>query len=144
MSAIVDEVVGRIHQDTSTAKIFIDSANKCLEILWLGKVDYDDYQKTMLEAKRLVDEEGYGHAIINRLQLDEISPDSALWLKKEFIKIHLKPIINKLQKVATVESKSTFSRFYSNSLTLATKVIYPNLSIKSFGGRDEALTWINN
>ena len=136
------EIAEKVHQALGTATIFTDDSCKLLEIQWRGKVDFDDYKKTMLEAGRLVDEENYCHAIINRLNLGEVSPDSAVWLKKEFVKVHLKPIINKLKKVATVESKSSFSRFYSNSLTLATKVVYPSLSIKSFGTKEEALSWM--
>ncbi len=131
-----------VHRSYRTSNIVIDEERKFLEIRWKGKVDYDDYKKTMLEAGRLVEEENFSQAIINRLELDEISPESALWLKKEFVKVHLKPIINKLKKVATVESKSAFSRFYSNSLTLAIKVVYPGLSIKSFSSKEEAFGWM--
>ena len=137
------EITGKIHQSTPTANIYVENENgPLLEIEWLGKVDTEDYKSTMLEAKRLVEEEGYGHAIINRLKLDEINPDSAIWLKKEFVKVHLKSITKNLKKVATVESKSAFSRFYSNSLTLSAKVIYPSLSIKSFPSKETALDWI--
>ena len=142
MIAQLEEVELVNYQSLNTAIIYVDPKIKLLEIEWLGKVDPEEYKSTMLEAARLVGEERYGHAIINRLKLDEVSPDSALWLKKEYVKVHLKPIINKLKKVATVESKSAFSRFYSNSLTLATKVVYPSLSIKSFGYKEEALEWM--
>lgn len=135
------ESANTVHQTTKTATILIDPVAKLLEIQWLGVVDSNDYQKTMMEAKNLV-AQGYKYAIINRLKLEVIHPDSALWLKKEFVKEHLKPVINNLSKVATVESKSAFSRFYSNSLTLAIKVIYPNLSIKSFSSKEEALSWM--
>ncbi|MEM9337986.1 MAG: hypothetical protein AAGA66_04605 [Bacteroidota bacterium] len=131
-----------IHQAYKTSTIYVDKSRKFLEIRWLGRVDFDDYKQTMLEAGRLVGEEGFQNAIINRLELEEISPDAAVWLKKEFVKVHLRPIVNTLKKVATVESKSAFSRFYSNSLTLAIKVVYPSLSIKSFSSKEEAFTWM--
>lgn len=131
-----------LHKSTPTANLHVDRNLKLLEVEWLGKVHHSDYQNVLLEANRLVKEEGIEHAILNRLKLDEISPDSALWLKKEFIKEHLKPIIGKLKSCATVEAKSAFSRFYSNSLTLAVKVIYPSLSIKSFPTKEAAMIWM--
>lgn len=134
--------IGTVHKSTTTANLHVDRNLKLLEVEWLGKVDHGDYQMILLEANRLVKEEGIEHAILNRLNLDEISPDSALWLKKEFIKVHLKPIIGKLKNCATVEAKSAFSRFYSNSLTLAVKVIYPSLSIKSFPSKETAIAWM--
>ncbi|MEQ9405164.1 MAG: STAS/SEC14 domain-containing protein [Cyclobacteriaceae bacterium] len=141
MTTATDSIIGVLHQSTPTANIYLDKDAKLLEIEWLGKVGSHDYQKTMMEARNLVGD-GYSQVIINRMRLEEINPDSALWLKKEFIKVHLKPVIHNLKKVATVESKSAFSRFYSNSLTLAVKVIYPSLSIKSFPSKDDALEWM--
>ncbi len=130
-----------LYLGTSTGNVYVDPDQDLLEIKWQGKVDFNDYKKVMMAARDLVGE-GYGNAIINRLELEEINPDSALWLKKEFIKVHLKPVIHNLKKVATIESKSAFSRFYSNSLTLAAKVIYPSLSIKSFATKEEAMNWM--
>ena len=132
------------YKELETADAALDYESKTLQINWKGNVDFEDYQEVLLSAVKLAEEGKLINLVLNRLNLVELNVECRVWLKNDFLKGYAKPVIPLLRKVATVEAKSTWGRFYTNAITKTVSIVYPNMSFKSFSSEDEAYDWIGS
>ena len=126
----------------STAQLEVDFEKKFLLLTWNGKVDLEDYKTILTKAVEISGVHNLHNVIINRLKLEELSTECRIWMKSHFLKTIVKPLIPKLTKVATVESKSVIGQVYTNTISKTVGLVYPNLKFKSFKTQREALEWI--
>ena len=124
-----------------TASLTVDFSNSFLIINWLGRVDFEDYKTVLLKASDIADVHNIQNVIINRLNLRELNTESRVWMKNHFLKKVVRPLIPKLAKVATIESRSPIGQVYSKTISKTVSLVYPNLSFKSFGSEIEAYQW---
>jgi len=126
----------------STAELDVDFEKKFLLLTWNGKVELDDYKNILTKAVEISGVHNLHSVIINRLKLEELSTECRIWMKSHFLKTIVKPLIPKLSKVATVESKSVIGQVYTSTISKTVGLIYPNLKFKSFKTQEEAMDWV--
>lgn len=126
----------------NTATLTVDFSDKFLLITWHGVVDFEEYKSVLTKAVEITDVHGIQNVVINRLDLKELNTECRVWMKNYFLKKLVKPIIPKLSKVATIESRSAIGQIYSKTISKTVSLVYPNLTFKSFASEAEAHHWI--
>lgn len=126
----------------NTATLTVDFSDKFLLITWHGVVDFEEYKSVLTKAVEITDVHGIQHVVINRLDLKELNTECRVWMKNYFLKKLVKPIIPKLSKVATIESRSAIGQIYSKTISKTVSLVYPNLTFKSFSSESDAHHWI--
>ncbi len=124
-----------------TASLTVDFAGRFLLITWHGRVAFEDYKKVLITAAEIVEIHDITNVIINRLDLLELNTESRVWMKNYFLKKLVRPLIPKLSKVATIESRSAIGQIYSKTISKTVSLVYPNLSFRSFDSEIEAYKW---
>ncbi len=126
----------------NTASLTVDFSEKFLLITWHGVVDFEEYKSVLTKAVEITDVHGIQNVLINRLDLKELNTECRVWMKNYFLKKLVKPIIPKLSKVATIESRSAIGQIYSKTISKTVSLVYPNLTFKSFSSEADAHHWI--
>lgn len=127
----------------NTATLTVDFSDKFLLITWHGIVDFEEYKAVLTKAVEITDVHGIDNVVINRLDLKELNTECRIWMKNYFLKKLVKPIIPKLSKVATIESRSAIGQIYSKTISKTVSLVYPNLTFKSFSSEADAHNWIS-
>ncbi len=127
--------------EQKTATLSVDFQSGFLLITWHGRVDFEEYKNVLTKARDIADVHGVRNVIINRLDLQELNTECRVWMKNHFLKEMVRPLIPKLSKVATIESRSAIGQIYSKTISKTVSLVYPNLSFKSFGSEIEAYKW---
>ena len=127
----------------NTATLTVDFSDRFLLITWHGVVDFEEYKTILTKAVEITDVHGIQNVVINRLDLKELNTECRVWMKNTFLKKLVKPVIPKLSKVATIESRSAIGQIYSNTISKTVSLVYPNLTFKSFGSESDAHNWIS-
>ncbi len=124
-----------------TATLAVDFSAGFLLITWHGKVDFEEYKKVLTKASEIAEAHGIDKVIINRLDLRELNTECRIWMKNEFLPKTVRPLIPRLSKVATIESRSAMGQIYSKTISKTVSLVYPNLSFKSVSSEIEAYKW---
>lgn len=126
---------------TSTSTLDLDIENSITIVSFRGKVKFDEYKEALMKAVDLVGEHRLENVMMNRLEIGELEPECRLWVKNEYLKVHIKPLIPNIHKVAVIESTSIVGAFYGKALYSALSLIYPNLTFKYYDTVQEGLNW---
>lgn len=126
----------------NTATLSVDFSERFLLITWHGVVDFEEYKAVLTKAVDITDVHGIQNVVINRLDLKELNTECRVWMKNYFLKNLVKPIIPKLSKVATIESRSAIGQIYSKTISKTVSLVYPNLTFKSYASEADAHNWI--
>lgn len=126
---------------TSTTSLDLDMENSIAVVSFRGKVKLEEYKEALMKAVDLVGEYGLENVMMNRLEIGELEPECRLWVKNEYLKVHIKPHIPNIHKVAVIESTSIIGAFYGKALYSALSLIYPNLTFKYYDTVEEGLNW---
>ena len=127
--------------EQNTATLSVDFQSGFLLITWHGRVDFEEYRNVLEKAKDIAEIHQIKNVIINRLDLQELNTECRVWMKNHFLKEMVRPLIPKLSKVATIESRSAIGQIYSKTISKTVSLVYPNLSFRSFGSEIEAYKW---
>ncbi|MEM9324792.1 MAG: hypothetical protein AAGA85_04015 [Bacteroidota bacterium] len=126
-----------------TASLLVDFPAQCLMIKWRGDVNFDEYQAVLVKATEMVEVHDIQHVIIDRLELRSLNTECRVWMKNYFLKKLVRPIIPKLTKVASIESRSAIGQVYAKTISKTVSLAYPNLTFQSFIAEQGAHEWIN-
>lgn len=124
-----------------TATVDLDAENSIVMVSFKGKVDFNEYKEALMKAVDLVDEYKLENVMMNRLEIGELDPECRVWVKNEYLKVHIKPYIPNLHKVAVIESTSIVGAFYGKALYSTLSLIYPNLTFKYYDTVQQGLNW---
>ncbi len=126
---------------SSTASVDLEKESSIVIVSFRGKVKFDEYKEALMKAVDLVGEYRLENVMMNRLEIGELAPECRLWVKNEYLKVHIKPHIPDIHKVAVIESTSIVGAFYGRALYSALSLIYPNLTFKYYDTVAEGLAW---
>jgi hypothetical protein len=128
---------------SNSATIDLDIASSIVMVSFKGKVQFDQYKDALMRTVELVTEHTIENIMMNRLEIGELDPECRIWVKNEYLKVHIKPCIPNIKKVAVVEAKSIIGAFYGKALYSALSMIYPNLTFRYCDSISQAMGWFN-
>lgn len=126
------------------ASLYHDESAKIVMFAWNGTVPLDTLKNLVMTTAELVDNEECKYIMFDRRELESYTPDAKNWLKNDFMKNNGKRLINKIDKIGAVASKSTFARLVSTLLVGVLKFYNKNMQYKMFEEVDEALDWLKD
>ena len=124
------------------SSLLIDKPNKILKVIWSGEVDKDTASVLLTRGADLVEAGSASKLLLNRKELMHFSKGAKNWIKEVLLKQRAKKLVNKVLKVATVKSSSAIGNLFSNVITSAIRMIFPNLKMNQFETEEEALYWL--
>lgn len=126
-----------------SAELTADFDRSILHVTFIGDVKFPEYKKVLLEAAELVRSKGVQKVLMDRRQINKVDAECRVWAKNEYVKVHIKPLIPKLTKVAVVDSKSIVGQLYGKAIYQTFSLIYPTLAFKFFGHMESASKWLD-
>ena len=124
-----------------STELTIDYSRKMAKIAFIGDIRFDDYKEVLLSAAELVRSQGVENIIMDRTQIEKLDAECRVWVKNEYLKVHIKPLIPKLNKVAVVDSASIVGQIYGKAIYKTLSIVYPSLTFKFFSKLDKAINW---
>jgi len=125
-----------------TTSISVDFKNKLAVGILIGDVTFQDYKEMLLAGAELARIGKIDSIIMDRREVNKLDAECRVWVKTEYLKHHVKPLIPKMRKVAVIQSKSILGQIYGQTIYKTLALFYPNLTFKSFAEIDEAKEWI--
>ena len=123
-------------------ELTVDYNRKLLKVSFIGDVKFPEYKQTLLEAAEQVRSHGVEQVILDRTKIEKVDAECRVWAKNEYVKVHIKPLIPKLTKVAVVDTKSIVGQLYGKAIYQTLSIIYPSLTFKFFGKLENAIKWL--
>ncbi|MEL6558024.1 MAG: hypothetical protein AAFQ94_07560 [Bacteroidota bacterium] len=124
-----------------STELTIDYSRKMAKISFIGDIRFDDYKEALLSAAELVRSQGVENIIMDRTRIEKLDAECRVWVKNEYLKVHIKPLIPKLNKVAVVDSASIVGQIYGKAIYKTLSLVYPSLTFKFFSKLDKAINW---
>jgi len=124
-----------------SAELTIDYSKKMAIVSFIGDIKFGDYKEVLLSAAELVRSQGVQNIIMDRTRIEKLDAECRVWVKSEYLKVHIKPLIPKLNKVAVVDSASIVGQLYGKAIYKSLSIIYPSLTFKFFSKLDKAISW---
>lgn len=124
-----------------STELTIDYSRKMAIVSFIGDIRFDDYKEALLSAAELVRSQGVENIIMDRTKIEKLDAECRVWVKNEYLKIHIKPLIPKLNKVAVVDSTSIVGQIYGKAIYKTLSIVYPSLTFKFFSKMDKAINW---
>ncbi len=124
-----------------STELTIDYSRKMAIVSFIGDIRFEDYKEALLSAAELVRSQGVQNIIMDRSQIEKLDAECRVWVKNEYLKIHIKPLIPKLNKVAVVDSTSIVGQLYGKAIYKSLSLVYPSLTFKFFSKIDRAISW---
>ncbi len=128
--------------DLPTGKIDLDVNKKMAIATFNGDVSFEDYKRTLLGGAELARRGTVDSVIMDRRDISKLDAECRLWVKNEYLKVHVKPLIPKMRKVAVIQSKTILGQVYGQTIYKTLSMFYPNLTFKSFTDLKDAVEWI--
>lgn len=123
------------------AHLSVDYDRSLLVCAFFGDVQFDEYTEVLLAAAEEVRSNGVSNVLMDRSKIEKIDGQCRLWVKNEYLKTHIKPLVPKLNKVAAVNSASIVGKVYGKAIYQMLSIIYPSLTFKFFPSIDKAMAW---
>ena len=124
------------------SSLLIDKPNKILKVIWSGEVDKDTASVLLTRGADLVEAGSASKLLLNRKELMHFSKGAKNWIKEVLLKQRAKKLVNQVLQVAIVKSSSAIGNLFSNVITSAIRMIFPNLRMNQFETEEEALYWL--
>lgn len=124
-----------------SAHLSVDYDRALLVCAFFGDVKFEDYQSVLLAAAEEVRSNGVRNVIMDRSKIEKIDAQCRIWVKNEYLKNHIKPLVPKINKVAAVNSVSIIGHVYGKAIYQTLSFIYPSLTFKFFSSLDKASAW---
>ena len=126
-----------------STELTIDYSRKMAIVGFIGDINFEDYKETLLSAAELVRSQGVENIIMDRTRIEKLDAECRVWVKNEYLKVHIKPLIPKLNKVAVVDSTSIVGQLYGKAIYKSLSIVYPSLTFKFFSKMDKAIGWFS-
>ncbi len=125
-----------------TTAMAVDFNKKIAVGLFKGDVTFEDYKEMLLAGAELARQGRIDSILMDRRQVGKLDAQCRIWVKNEYFKNHIKPIVPKMKRVAVVQSNSMIGQIYGNTIYKTLSLIYPNLAFKNFKNVKSAMKWI--
>lgn len=133
----------KLISDLATTKSMVDYERKLFVGIIQGDVILEDYKKLLICVADLVKGNEVENILIDRQNANKVDAESRIWVKDVYIKEHMSAV-NKVKKVAVVQTKSAIGSIHSKALYSTLSVFYPNLTLKPFKNYDDAMEWVKS
>lgn len=126
----------------SSAELLIDRTKNLAFVRFTGDERYDDNQKVLASVAELVKGQDVVNLILDRTRIGKSDAKCRIWFKNEYLRIHVRPLIAGLEKIAVVESGSIAVQLYRKAFYASLSMIYPSLQFKFFSHTHKAKAWL--
>ncbi|MGB3464860.1 MAG: hypothetical protein WBA74_06310, partial [Cyclobacteriaceae bacterium] len=125
-----------------STELSVDDNKKLVIVKFIGDIRFDDYKEVLLAAADQVATRGIENIILDRTQIEKLDAECRVWVKNEYLRVHIKPLIPSLDKVAVVDAKSIVGQLYGKAIYNSLSWIYPSLSFRFFSKVEKAMAWL--
>lgn len=122
--------------------ILVDEKEGICILRWNGRVDIETASELLTLGSAAVMLKGYKRMLIDRRRLLEFDNEARLWIDK-WIKTKAKSISYGIEKVAIINSDSTFGNIFNNAFNSTIALVMPHLNIKKFSNDVKAMEWLS-
>lgn len=126
-----------------STELTIDYSRKMAIVSFIGDIQFEDYKEALLSAAELVRSQGVANIIMDRTRIEKLDAECRVWVKNEYLKVHIKPLIPKLNRVAVVDSTSIVGQLYGAAIYKTLSIVYPSLTFKFFSKTEKAIQWLS-
>lgn len=123
-------------------KLYLDEDLGIVKVSWHGMVDQQEAAAILSKGADLLEVGLANKLLLDRKHLIEFTTEARIWIKNEIIKRRGNKLIKRLNRLATVNADSSRGSVFSNFLTSAIKIVYPNLKTGRFKTVEEAINWL--
>lgn len=128
--------------EADDATLKFDEHNSIFTFVWNGTISLNTLKSVVLETARHVDKMESASLFFDRRKLESYAPEAKSWIKNDFMKKDGKILIKKIDKIAAVNSKSTFAQLLSTLLVGVLRLYNRNIDYKVFDEPSPALDWL--
>ena len=129
-------------KELNGSNTLIDKKNKVVKIVWNGIVSEETAKVMLTTGADLIDSGLCDKLLLNRKGLEEFSTEARVWIKQDLLKNRAKKLVNKVSKVATINSSTIMGGIFANFISTAIKLVFPNLTMTKFESEEEAMNWL--
>ena len=130
--------------DSPTAELFFDKANKLAKAKWIGDVEEKDFRGLIITGAQLVKVGLVHNLYFDRRELGNFTTATRVWLKEDFMKNDGAELIQMVEKIAAVDTKSVMGQMTAAIFSKILLLINPQLNYRVFGTPGEADRWIKS
>lgn len=122
--------------------VLLERDAKIVKVIWYGKVDLETASAILTRGADLVEEGLADKLLLNRRELIEFDKEARNWIKEDLLKVRAKRIVHLVDKVATINSKTTLGNLFATVVSTAIRLFYPSLRMSSFETEEDAASWL--
>ncbi|MEP1095179.1 MAG: hypothetical protein ABJG78_08725 [Cyclobacteriaceae bacterium] len=134
--------VFEVLKELNGSSVAVDYQNKIVKVEWDGIVDLATVNIILNKAADLIEVGHCDKLLLNRKNLKEFTTEARIWIKQDLLRNRAKKLVNKVVKVATVNSSTAMGGVFANFISTAIKLIFPKLSMVKFSSQQEGLDWL--
>lgn len=125
------------------AAVYFDENQNIFKFVWNGVVSYKSLKPLVLRVRDQCEKIDHGYFIFDRRNLKSYAADARVWLRHDFFKTDGKRLIQKIDKMAAIDSSSALQQVVSGLIVNKIFKFYnPNIQYKFFAREEEATQWL--
>jgi len=128
--------------EAKDAKFRYDEANSIFEFTWIGTVSLKSVVELLTLASDQAADMSVVHWLIDRSRLVAYTPEARIWIKNQFVNVIGIGMIQKIDKMAAIDSPDPMAQVSSAVLAKAIREMNSEIKGKEFDYPTVALNWL--